>query len=83
VQSAGFHGIDISDHSDLLRTPEDRIPEEVNSALRIGAVHRMLEGAGAEIVERVRAAIDETMRSRIEGGEVALSRSFFLVRAEA
>ncbi|HVA73335.1 MAG TPA: methyltransferase domain-containing protein [Acidimicrobiales bacterium] len=83
LESAGFHDIDISDHSDQMSVPEDRIPPWSDSALRVGAVQRMLDGAGSETVEQVRAAIDEAMRSRLQDGEVAFSRSIFLVRAEA
>jgi hypothetical protein len=43
----------------------------------------MLEGVDPETVERVRAAIEEAMRAHLHHGEVALTRSVFLVRAEA
>ncbi len=82
LDSAGFHNIDIKAHDDLMRTPAKRIPESADSALRVGAVQRMLEGVDPETVQRVRAAIEEAMRARLHDGEVALSRSIFLVRAE-
>jgi SAM-dependent methyltransferase len=81
--SAGFHQVDIEAHDDLMRTPEARIPEAADAALRAGAVQRMLEGAGAETVERVRAAIEDAMRARLQDGETALTRGVFLVRANA
>ena len=83
MESAGFREVDIVDHSDVMNMPEDTIPVWVDSALRVGAVLRMLEGADAETVERVRAAIDEALRSRVQHGEVSLSRSIFLVSARA
>ena len=42
----------------------------------------MLEGVDPETTQRVRAAIEEAMRARLRDGEVALTRSLFLVRAE-
>jgi SAM-dependent methyltransferase len=83
LKSAGFHDVDIKAHGDLLRTPADGIPEFADSALRVGAVRRMLEGVDAQTVERVRVAIEEAMRDRVRDGEVAVTRSVFLVRAEA
>ena len=80
--SAGFRTIDIEGHDDLMRTPAQHIPETADSSLRVGAVQRMLEGADPESVQRVRTAIEEAMRARLRDGEVALSRSVFLVRAE-
>jgi hypothetical protein len=81
--AAGFRNIDIEAHSDLIRTAEGTIPGFANSALRMGAVQRMLTGSDAETVERVRIAIEDAMRARLQGGEVALSRSVWLARAEA
>jgi len=57
LDSAGFHNIDIKAHDDLIRTPAERIPESADSALRVGAVQRMLEGVDPETVQRVRAAL--------------------------
>ena len=82
LDSAGFHHIDITAHDDLMRTPAERIPESADSALRVGAVQRMLEGVDPETVQRVRGAIVEAMLARLQDGEVALTRSVFLVRAE-
>lgn len=81
--SAGFRDVDIADHSDVMRMPEEQIPSWVESALGVGAVQRMIEGADSETVERVRVAIDEAMRSRLQDGEVPLSRAILLVRADA
>ena len=81
--SAGFHHVEIDAHDDLMCTPAEGIPEAAASALRVGAVQRMLENADPETGERVRAAIEEAMRARLQDGEVALTRSILLVRAEA
>lgn len=83
LEKAGFTGVDIKNHSDVMSMPEDTIPVWVDSALRVGMVQRMLEGADAGTTERVRAAIDEAMRSRLQHGEAVLSRSVFLVTAHA
>lgn len=83
LESAGFHDIDIAGKEDMMSTPEERIPTFVDSALRVGAVQRMLQDADPGTVERVRSAIDEAVRSRMQDGQVLLSRSVFLVRAEA
>ena len=83
LASAGFHQVDINGHDDLVRTRAEGIPEAAASALRVGAVQRMLEKADAGTVARVRAAIEEAMRTRLRDGEVALTRSIFLVRAVA
>jgi SAM-dependent methyltransferase len=83
LESAGFHEVDIVGHSDMLSMPEETIPFWVDSALKVGAVQRMLEDKDGETVERVRAAIDRELRSRLKDGELGLSRSVFLVRAQA
>jgi SAM-dependent methyltransferase len=82
LASAGFRNIDIKAHDDPMRTPSQRIPESAEAALRVGAVQRMLEGVDPETVREVRAAIEEAMRARLQDGEVALTRSVLLVRAE-
>jgi SAM-dependent methyltransferase len=83
LEAAGFSGIDILAHADQVHTTEDEIAESVESSLRVGAVQRMLEGADADTVSRVAAAIDAAMRDRLEGGEVTFNRSVLLVRATA
>ena len=82
LESSGFHNIDIDANSDLLTLPEDAIPTWADSALHVGAVQRMLEDKDNQTVERVRAAIDEALTSRLDNGAVAFSRSVFLVRAD-
>jgi SAM-dependent methyltransferase len=81
--SAGFRSIDVKAHDDLIRTPVEGISESADSALRVGAVQRMLEGANPETIQRVRAAIEEVMRARVRDGEASLTRAIFLVRAVA
>ena len=83
LDSARFHRVDIEAHHDLLPVPAGGIPEWADSSLRIGAVQRMLEGADTESIERVRTAIEEAMRARLHDGQVRLTRSINLVRAEA
>jgi SAM-dependent methyltransferase len=80
---AGFSGIDIVAHDDQVHTTEAQIAESVESSLRVGAVQRMLEGADAETVSRVAAAIEAAMRDRLQGGEVAFNRAVLLVRSVA
>jgi SAM-dependent methyltransferase len=82
LDRAGFHHVDIAPHDDLMRTTAERIPELADSSLRVGALQRMLQGADSETIQRVRAAIEAAMRARVKNGEVALSRSILLVRAE-
>jgi hypothetical protein len=80
---AGFRNVGIEAHSDLIRIPVEGIPGFADSALRIGAVQRLLTGADAETVEGVQIAIEDAMRARLQSGEVSLSRSVWLVRAQA
>jgi SAM-dependent methyltransferase len=83
LASSGFHDVEIAGHADTLEVAEDQIPPWVEAALSVGAVQRMLEGAGDDDVRRIKAAIDEAMRSRLRSGIVELGRAFFLVRAES
>lgn len=83
LESAGFHGVDIAAKEDMMSTPEERIPTFVDSALRVGAVQRMLQDADPDTFERVRSAIDDAVRSKMQDGQVLLSRAIFLVRADA
>jgi hypothetical protein len=82
LASAGFESVDVASHQDLIRIAPDDIPEWADSSLRTGAVQRMLVGSDSETVERVRVGIEAAMRARLEGGEVALTRSVYLVRAD-
>jgi hypothetical protein len=43
----------------------------------------MVEGADPGTIEKVRGAIEATMRERVREGSVALARAILLVRAEA
>jgi SAM-dependent methyltransferase len=83
VGGAGFHHVDIEVHDDLIGISAEGISAFADSAMRVGAVQRMLESADAETIQRARAAIDEALRARVRDGEVALTRAVFLVRAEA
>lgn len=81
--AAGFRDIDVEGHRDLLVIPGSGIAEVAESSLHAGPVQRMLEGADAHTVELARQAIGQELESRLEGGEVALSRAFNLVLAVA
>ena len=83
LESSGFEDIDISAHSDALRLAEGAVEGWVESALNVGAVQRMLEGADEDTVGRVRKAINDTMKARLKDGELVLKRAVFLVRARA
>jgi SAM-dependent methyltransferase len=83
LEGAGFHEIEVVPHEDALVIPESALSDMTESALQVGVVQRMLEGAEADTVDRVRRAIDEELRSRLVDGEVALRRSVLLVRATA
>ena len=83
LESAGFHDIDIAGHSDILRMPEEIVPSWAESTMKVGAVQRMLEDKDAETAERVRVAIGDELSSRVQDGELALGRAYFLVRAVA
>ena len=80
--AARFHRIEIKAHQDLIHTRAEGIADFADSALRVGAVQRMLENADPEAVPRVRAAIEEAMRARVRDGEVTFARAVLLVRAE-
>jgi hypothetical protein len=81
LRAAGFCNIDIHAHGDLIRIPEEAIGGFADSSLRVGAVQRMLTGADLETVERVRMAVEDATRARLQSGEVALSRSVWFVGA--
>jgi SAM-dependent methyltransferase len=81
--SAGFSDIDIQPHADFIATAEDRIPEVAALAMRVGAVRELVKEVGEETRDRVRAAIEEALRSRVENGEARASRGVFVVTAAA
>jgi SAM-dependent methyltransferase len=81
--SAGFADIDVLPHNDIVTTPADRIPQVAGIAMRVGAVRGMLEEADQNTRDRVRAAIEDAMRSRVENGEAKATRGVVLVRATA
>lgn len=83
LEGAGFHDIGVAPHEDALVILESGLSDMTESALQIGVVQRMLEGAQVDTVDRVRQAIDEELRSRLIDGKVSLRRSVLLVRATA
>ena len=83
LASAGFGDVDVEPYSDFVVTTEDRIPEVSAIAARVGAVREQLRDADQSTKDRVQAAIEDALRSRVEHGEVRASRSFFAVTAKA
>lgn len=83
LEAAGFQDVDITPRNDFLMVPESGIGDMTESALQVGPVQRMLDGADPEKVELVRQAIREALESRLVKDEVPLSRAFLLVRAKA
>ncbi len=83
LNEAGYESIHIEPRADWIVTPEDRISETARTRARIGAVARVLVGADDATRARVIEAIAEEMRSRVEDGEVRLSRGTLLVTARA
>jgi SAM-dependent methyltransferase len=81
--SAGFADIDIQPHSDFVVVTEDRIPQMAAIATRVGAVRELLADADQSTKDRVRAAIEDALRARVEDGEARASRSILLVTAKA
>jgi SAM-dependent methyltransferase len=80
---AGFREIEIVPHNDFVITPEDRIPVVAATSSRVGAVADILKDADDSTRQRVFAAIEEALRSRVENGEVRASRGVLLVTARA
>jgi SAM-dependent methyltransferase len=81
--AAGFGDIDILPNNDIVTTPADRIPQVAGIAMQVGAVRGMLEDADQSTRDRVRAAIEDAMRSRVENGEARATRGVLLVKATA
>jgi SAM-dependent methyltransferase len=83
LESAGFRDIGIQPHNDVVATTEDRIPRVAAIATRVGAVRDLLKDADPSTGDRVRTAIEEALRARVEDGEARVSRGILLVTATA
>ena len=83
LEQAGFSDIDVLRHDDHVAIPERDIDTIADTSLRVGAVREMLKDASGETHAKVRSAIGEALRSRVESGEVPLARSVLLVKASA
>ena len=81
LDAAGFADVDVVAHNDQVVVPEDLVGAIVDSATRVGAVRESLRDADDDTRRRVTEAVDDALRSRIEHGELRLSRGVLLVTA--
>jgi hypothetical protein len=63
--------------------PEDEIPLVARLSTTVGAVRQMLADADDAARDRVVAAIEDAMRSRLKGDSLRLSRGVWVVTAAA
>jgi SAM-dependent methyltransferase len=83
LDTAGFGSIEVTPHADHLVLSEHRIPEVAGVSMRVGPAREALRDADEQTSARVRTAIEEALRARLEGGDVRLSRGVLLVRGRA
>ena len=83
LDAAAFLGVDILRHNDVVTTTEERIPEIAALSMRVGAVRELLKDADQAASDKVLAAIEDALRSRVQDGVARLSRGILLVRASA
>ena len=83
LEKAGFSDIDVVARNDVVVTAEDRIPEVALVSTRVGAVRELLRDADEGTRRGVLQAIEDAMRSRVEGGRLRMSRGVNLVGARA
>ncbi len=83
LTAAGFRSVNIRAHNDTVVTPEPQIPKVAAARTRIGPVAELLRTADAETANRVRAAIEDTLRARVQDGLLRLTRGTLLVAATA
>ncbi len=83
LSSAGFNRIQVEALQDPVIVPEEQIPQVARLSTTVGAVRQMLAGADAATRDRVLVAIEDAMRSRLEGGHLPLSRGVWVVTATA
>jgi SAM-dependent methyltransferase len=82
LHSAGFTHIDIRPHNDFIVTAEGRVPHIAALATRTGAVRELLKDADETLRARVRTAIEDAWRARLDNGEVRSSRGVLVVTAQ-
>jgi SAM-dependent methyltransferase len=80
---AGFTDIDVEALNDFVDRPEDQIPQAAAIAMKVGAVRELLKDTDPSMADRVRAAIEDAFRSRVQDGVACVSRGTLLVRAKA
>ena len=81
--AAGFGQVEIVPHNDVIVEPEDRIPQVVEASVRMGPAREALREAPPETHEKVRRAVEDALRQRVEAGELRASRGVLLVTALA
>lgn len=83
LESAGFEGVEVVPHNDVISAPERELGDYAAIALRMGAAREALRGADeatmARAFERVAAALAE----KVEDGQLRLTRGVLLVTARA
>ena len=81
--SAGFSGIEVVPHNDVISAPERELPDYADIALRMGVAREALkeadEATKVEAFESVTAALGE----KVHDGRLRLSRGVFVVTAWA
>ena len=80
---AGFSGVEVTPHNDVITITEERIAEVAATSMRVGAVREALKEADDDLRARVLAAIEDAMRQRVHDGVVEATRGVLLVRAKA
>lgn len=81
--AAGFGQIEIEPHNDVIVETEDRIAHVVEASVRMGPAREALREAPPETHEKVRRAVEDALRQRVEGGQLRASRGVLLVTARA
>ena len=79
--TAGYADVEVTRHNDVISIGEDRIREVAVLSTRVGSVRTMLGEADDDTRHRVVAAIEETWRARLDGGEARASRGVNVVSA--
>ena len=83
LAEAGFRDVEVAAANDFVVTAEDRVPEVAHTSTRTGVVAELLNDADDETRASVVAAIEKTMRDRVENGEMRAARGYLLVTARA
>jgi len=82
LTEAGFRRIDVSPRNDHVTVAEDRIPEVAQMTFRTGAVAELVKEVDADTRSRALTSVEEAMRSRVESGELRITRGYHVVVAE-